>query len=170
MDAPRVYLSNDSYPELIDVPRRWATTVVWWRAIGHALRHGRFWVFVAVQVAGLVALIVSIAAIGELGLLPVAHEIWVTRLLVVGWVLLFAYLQASWGGDMMRSHLRAVSDKARYACPLCGHSLAGHLDRGGDAPVRCPECATVVGRDLFEPPYRVPDEFRAFPPWRQRPK
>jgi predicted RNA-binding Zn-ribbon protein involved in translation (DUF1610 family) len=79
----------------------------------------------------------------------------------------------------MRSHLRAVSEVARYACPGCGHSLVGHVGEeatkrrsdgatkgGGEiAPIRCPECAAMISRDLFEPPYRVPRQFRAFPPW-----
>ena len=73
----------------------------------------------------------------------------------------FSYLQTTWGGDIMRSHLRAVSDVARYACPACGQSLYGHID--DESPeVTCPECGARVKRAIFEPPYRTPKEFRAF--------
>ena len=82
-----------------------------------------------------------------------------------GWLVVFAYLQVSWGGDMMRPHLRAVSDVARYSCPSCGQSLVGHLE---EAVVRCPDCATRVDPVLFDPPYAVGPELRAFPPWRRR--
>ena len=164
-----MYLSNDSYPELRDIQPRWAITVTWWRAIGHALRHRRFWVFAAVQI-GLVLLFVATAvAIDELRLLNDRDGRYANVLLTGGWFVVFAFLQVSWGGDMMRPYLRAVSDKARYACPRCGHSLVGHLD-GADDPVRCPECAVRVARDIFAPPYHVPPDYRVFPPWRRRPR
>ncbi len=169
VDVPRLYLSNETYPELRDVQPRWVKTVTWWRAIWHATRDRRFWVFVSVQLGVLVMPFVAIRVIDEMRLLRDVTELWVNWLLFVGWFFVFAYLQVSWGGDLMRPHLRAVSDKARYACPLCGHSLVGHLDRDDD-PIRCPECASLVARDLFEPPYRVPREFLAFPPWRRRPR
>ncbi len=79
---------------------------------------------------------------------------------------LFCYLQISWGGDLMRPHLRAVSDVARYACPACGQSLYGHL--GDDRTmVQCPECGARVDRRTFAPPYPIAREFRVFPPWRR---
>ena len=84
-----------------------------------------------------------------------------------GWLIVFAYLQISWGGDMMRSYLRAVSEKARYACPRCGHSLFGHLDGDADL-VRCPECGADVVRDVFDWPHPIPLRYRAFPFWRRR--
>ncbi len=169
VDRRRLYLSNDSYPELRDVRPRWAVTVAWWRAIGHALGDRRFWSFVAVQVGLLLAVVALAVALSQGRLLTDTAERWVYRLLAAGWFMVFAYLQVSWGGDLMRSHLRAVSEKARHACPCCGHNLVGHLD-GGDDPVRCPECATHVARRLFEPPYAVPRAYRAFPPWRPRPR
>ena len=62
---------------------------------------------------------------------------------------------------MMRSHLRAVSDIARYACPSCGQSLYGHIeDKSID--ITCPECGARVERAIFQPPYRTSREFRAF--------
>jgi len=66
---------------------------------------------------------------------------------------------------MMRPHLRAVSPEARYACPCCGQSLYGHLSADGPT-VQCPECATIVDKAVFDPPYPIPAAFKAFPPWR----
>ena len=76
--------------------------------------------------------------------------------------MIFVYLQVPLGGDIMRSHLRAVSEVARNACPQCGQSLLAHFDHGGD-PVRCPECGTDVERSIARPPYRIPRRFRFFP-------
>ncbi len=83
-------------------------------------------------------------------------------------LIVFGYLQTSWGGDIMRSHLRAVSDIARYACPNCGQSLYGHLDQES-ATVRCPECGADIQRAIFEAPHRTPSEFRAFFRTKRRP-
>lgn len=162
---PRVYLTNDSYPELRDVPFGWARSVTWWRAIRHAGRHRDFLVFLASQLVfllGLIALGFVIAAAAGLG--PGASRI--VHILCGGAALgVFGYLQVSWGGDMMRRHLRAVSEIARYACPGCGHSLFGHLQDQDERPrVRCPECAEEIEREVFDPPYRVPRRFHAFPP------
>ncbi len=62
---------------------------------------------------------------------------------------------------MMRSHLRAVSDVARYACPSCGQSLYGHIE-DESIDITCPECGARVERAIFKPPYRTPRQFRAF--------
>ena len=169
---PRLYLTNDSYPELRDINRQWARTATWWRAILHAFGYGRFRVFMAAQAAIFLAYLLLAAVV--VSHLDLGWKIgpFVHGGVALAWVVVFGYLQVSWGGDLMRSHLRAVSQTARYACPGCGHSLIGHVQRdaAGDPPgvsIRCPECAAQVPRELFEPPYRVPPRFRAFPPWRR---
>ncbi len=166
---PRLYLTNDSYPELRDVAPHWARTVTWWKAILRAFGEPRFWAFLASQAACLVALVASAAAIESALDLGSRIRPFLQGGAAMTWLCAFAYLQVSWGGDLMRSHLRAVSPVARYACPSCGHSLVGHLGDSAAAdpaaPIRCPECAAMVSRDLFEPPYRIPRRFRAFPPW-----
>lgn len=157
----RLYLNNDSYPELRGIRRGWTRSLTWWRAIARGMRHVDFWVFMATQAAILAAFVAADRAVVVFGGLEGAAATAVNTVFGLSGLFVFGYLQSSWGGDMMRSHLRAVSDIARYACPSCGQSLFGHLD---DQPefVRCPECGSHVGRAIFEPPYRTPKEFRAF--------
>ena len=153
MSLLRIYLTNESYPELRGVRRGWSRSATWWRAIDHAARRARFWVFVATQASILAVLIV---AIWMLVTWPVAQIA-----IALGAFAVFSYLQTTLGGDMMRSHLRAVSDVARYACPSCGQSLYGHIE--DEIPqITCPECGAQVERAIFKPPYRTPREFRAF--------
>ena len=155
MDVPRLYLSNNSYPELREVSPRWARSVTWGRAITLGVRHARFWGFVAAQIGLAIGCLVAASMFNALDVGRVVPDGLVFRFLGAGWLLVFAYLQVSWGGDMMRSYLRAVSETARYACPRCGHSLFGHL--AGDADrVRCPECGAHVAREVFDWPWRSP--------------
>jgi DNA-directed RNA polymerase subunit RPC12/RpoP len=161
----RMYWNNDSFPELREIRPQWARTVTWWRAIARALRDVGFWSFVLLQAVvalGWVTLAIAVGE-GEIGSMPA-----VARWSCVGaGFVSFAYLQVSLGGDMMRSHLRAVSEIARYACPRCGQSLFAHFAAGQDV-ARCPECATEVERSIVEPPYRIPKRFRLFPFWVKR--
>lgn len=166
----RLYVTNDSYPELREIDAQWARTLTWWHAIARAARHRDFWVFVVAQVVLFTGLQVGAAVlIATAGLEHGAARAAAGASIVLG-VLTFAYLQASWGGDMMRRHLRAVSETARYACPCCGQNLFGHLQEsaGTTATVRCPECADLVDPVIFRPPYAIPRHARAFPPWRRR--
>ncbi len=160
MSLLRLYLTNESYPELRGVRRGWSRSATWWRAIAHAARHAPFWVFVATQASIVVAFVIAdrmlVAFVGPEAERPALHVA-----IALGAFAVFSYLQTTWGGDMMRSHLRAVSDVARYACPACGQSLYGHID--DESPeITCPECGARVERAIFEVPYKTPREFRAF--------
>ncbi len=153
MSLLRIYLTNESYPELRGVRRGWSRSATWWRAIDDAARHARFWVFVVTQ-ASILAVLIAVNWM----LVP-----WPVVQVAIGLFAfaVFSYLQTTWGGDIMRSHLRAVSDVARYACPSCGQSLYGHIE--DESPqITCPECGARVERAIFRPPYRTPREFRAF--------
>ncbi len=156
----RLYLTNESYPELRGVRPGWPRSRMWWRAFAHATRHAGMWVFAATQVLIVFGFVAADRAvlllIDEQRIHGIAHVSFGVAAFMV-----FSYLQISWGGDIMRSHLRAVSDIARYACPNCGQSLYGHLDEES-ATVRCPECGLRIRRAIFEPPHRTPAEFRAF--------
>jgi DNA-directed RNA polymerase subunit RPC12/RpoP len=167
VDVPRLYLSNDSYPELREIHPRWTRSVTWWRAITLGVRQGRFWGFVAAQIGLAIGCLVAANMFNALDVGRVVPDGLVFTCLGAGWLLVFAYLQISWGGDIMRSYLRAVSEKARYACPRCGHSLFGHLDGAADH-LRCPECGADVARDVFAWPHPIPLRYRAFPFWRRR--
>jgi DNA-directed RNA polymerase subunit RPC12/RpoP len=167
VDVPRLYLSNNSYPELREIHPRWARSVTWWRAFRLSIRRGRFWGFVATQVGLAFGCFLAARTLKAVDVGRVVPDGLVFTFFGAGWLIVFAYLQVSWGGDMMRSYLRAVSEKARYACPRCGHSLFGHVD--GDADhVRCPECGADVACDIFAWPHPIPLHFRAFPFWRRR--
>lgn len=161
---PRLYLTNDSYPELREIDAQWSRTRTWWRAIGHAIRHIDFWIFALTQLGLVIGIVLGGIGIAAVAGLDGASGRIVHLSFAIGALLVFCYLQISWGGDMMRRHLRAVSDVARYACPQCGQSLFGHLG-GNEATVRCPECGSVFTRKTFEPPYPIPHDLRAFPPW-----
>ncbi|MCH7798308.1 MAG: hypothetical protein IID28_07655 [Planctomycetes bacterium] len=156
----RLYLTNESYPELRGVRRGLPRSRTWWRAMAHATRHAGIWLFAVTQVLIVVGFAAADRAVlllvDEPRIQVIAHVSFGVAALIV-----FGYLQTSWGGDIMRSHLRAVSDIARYACPNCGQSLYGHLDEES-ATVRCPECGARIQRAIFEPPHRTPPEFRAF--------
>jgi hypothetical protein len=162
----RMYVDNDSFPEMRGIPPHLPRTRTWWRAIIRALRQGDLVRFGLVQLGILVLVLFVAAIVARLTGWPAA---WVHGVLVSVGCGVIAYLQISWGGDMMRRHLRGVSEIARFACPQCGHSLFGHWqepppDDGG--AVRCPECFCEVDRSLFEPPYAIPASCRMFPPWR----
>lgn len=124
------------------------------------MRYPHFWLFVATQAGILAGFIVAdrliVAFAGPEAERPVLHAG-----LAIAAFLVFAYLQTTLGGDMMRSHLREMSEVARYACPRCGQSLFGHVERGAES-VTCPECGVGVDCAVFEPPYRTPTRFRAF--------
>jgi predicted RNA-binding Zn-ribbon protein involved in translation (DUF1610 family) len=156
----RLYLTNESYPELRGVRRGWPRSRTWWRAIAHATRHAGLWVFAATQVLIVAGFVAADRAVVLLMDGPWMHDIAHVSFGVAA-LIVFGYLQSSWGGDIMRSHLRAVSDIARYACPNCGQSLYGHLDEES-VSVRCPECGVQIQQAIFEPPHRTPAEFRAF--------
>ena len=54
----RLYVNNDSFPELRDVYPWWARSRTWWRALVHAFRHRDFWQFAGIQ------LLIVLAAVG----------------------------------------------------------------------------------------------------------
>lgn len=114
---PRLYLTNDSYPELREIDAQWSRTRTWWRAIGHAIRHIDFWIFALTQLGLVIGIVLGGIGIAAVAGLDGASGRIVHLSFAIGALLVFCYLQISWGGDMMRRHLRAVSDVARYACP-----------------------------------------------------
>jgi hypothetical protein len=156
----RLYVSSASYPELREIESPWDRHRTWWRAFGSAARDPRIWAFVLVEIVLLVGPLV-VYTVG-----PAASrasiERWIAIRLIphTGAAVLAGVLAVSWAGDLMRPHLRRVSDVARRSCPGCGHLLAGPGKTPG--AVRCPECGAEVPGRVFEPPYPIPPTFRAF--------
>jgi predicted RNA-binding Zn-ribbon protein involved in translation (DUF1610 family) len=158
----RLYVSNESYPELREIGSRWQRHLTWWRAFGSAFRDHRFWIFVAAQVV----LVVGSWVLAVMLVLEGPGGMNVRALWVVLAMILSGLLTVTWGGDLIRPHLRRVSSLSRDACPACGHLLTSQRRSEGGRSVRCPECGADVPRALFEQPHRIPPEFRALRlPW-----
>lgn len=157
----RFYISNESYPELREIRSRWDRHRVWWRAFASALGDRRFWRFIVVQMLLLGGWIVVDRVAARPIVVP-SEPAWAVHAAVAAAALTtWGVLALSWGGDLVRPHLRRVSSIARAACPGCGHQLTGHLDAAG-AVVRCPECGAGSPRGLFDEPYAIPRVFLAF--------
>ena len=157
---PRIYFSNESYPELREIESRWERHKTWYRAFGSAFRDWRFWRFWGVEfilLGGWIALDRYVISITDL---TFAGEALLHGAFITGAVLLNALLTVTWGGDLMRPHLRRVSASARDACPECGHLLTGHLTDKGRM-ILCPECGGQIDTHIFDPPYRIPKKYLA---------
>ena len=156
----RFYVSSESYPEIREIRSRWVRQVTWLRAFRSAWGDRRFRLFLAVQAVILLAWMV-LAEFGPRWLGLGFEDRWYVRgVVAVVAIGMWGLLALTWGGDLVRPHLRRVSEIARHACPQCGHQLTGHL-AGDAAIVQCPECGAQVPRGVFEPPYEIPREFRA---------
>jgi hypothetical protein len=156
----RFYLSNDSYPEVREIHSRWQRHLAWWRAFRSAAGDRRFWRFLIVQFTLLAGWVALHAWLADPTRLPGSARMIIHIACAIGAVTTWGVLALSWGGDLMRPHLRKVSPIARCACPGCGHQLTSQL--AGDEPlIRCPECGSAMGRSAFEAPYEIPPQFRA---------
>jgi hypothetical protein len=156
----RLYVSNHSYPELREIESRWEIHRTWWRAARTALRDRRLWAFAAIELMLLVAFIVG--GTRAMSLIDArAARFAVGGAIIVAAHVACAGLALTWGGDLMRPHLRRASERARSACPRCGHLQTDRLI--ASAPdVRCAECGTIAPRSVFEPPFAIPARFLAF--------
>lgn len=148
----RLYVTDESFPELREVTSRWRRLIIWLRAFLSAARDWRLWALFA----SLVLVLVAMMLVGRS--LAIAFRgsslIWFARFFViVGPALVFTVTLSTLGGELMRPHLRAVSVDCRSACPSCGHSLKPQIE--SDAPeIRCPECGNTTDRKPFSAPYR----------------
>ena len=157
---PRIYFSNESYPELREIESRWERHKTWYRAFGSAFRDWRFWRFWAIQLVILGGWFALDRLASRITDLPFVWEGFMHAVFLAGAVLLNALLTVTWGGDLMRPHLRRVSPSAREACPECGHLLTGHLTEKGKM-ILCPECGGQIDSLVFDPPYRIPKKYLA---------
>ena len=161
----RFYLNNDSYPEMrpFDSPaERW---VIWYRAFRSSLTDRRVLAFVFAQVGLFV--FAGLFAWAAASLIDRADPGWRDiGVTIACWVptgaacVVSTYLALSWGGDVVRPHLRAVSSICRDTCPRCGHLLTSQ--RASEIPsFACPECGEPVEKALFSPPYAIPGPCKA---------
>ncbi len=154
----RVYWTNESYPEMRPLPSRWLRHRVWWRAFWLVRRDPRIYAFLLIVACILVVFVWltellddAIRARGE------AEVILQTAMAVLA-VTLSGMLFLTWGGYIMRLHLRRASDRCRDCCPNCGYLLSGQLQApaGESGTIRCPECGTAYEASEFRALQRVP--------------
>ena len=172
----RFYFTNDSYPELRAVESVWERHVTWWRAFGSSLRDRRLWLFLAAILAIYLVWFVVTLALGPTMIVGgVKVDPWKEPLqIVLFWlaVALATVLSLTWGGEIMRPHLRRVNEKCRDACPECGHRMTGHLPpattavapsdpaaaanaRAVSPTFQCPECGTWLDPRPFHEPFFI---------------
>jgi hypothetical protein len=155
----RFYLTNESYPEIREIPRGWGRHLTWWRAFRSAATDLAFWMMI-LSGLGLAALF-TISQGPVIVLLGLEfREIHVALAAVAALAMLAAGgVFLSWGGYIMRGHLRRTSLVCRDACPLCGHLLTSQLHARHER-VECTECGGVFLTRDFEMPGRVPIDQR----------
>lgn len=162
----RVYLKNHSYPELREISTHRELHRTWFRALLTAWRDTPVLVFLAIQIVlnvlGPVILVMMVhrwsLGSGSSGQFVLALPLAVIPMFASVLVAL------TWGGDLMRPHLRRASETARQSCPECGFLLGAHRRQAletNEQSVACPECATRVPLVVFEPPYPIPKACRA---------
>lgn len=174
----RIYTSSDSYPEIRPIETGWPRHVAWFRAFLSSAFDARLWLLFALELSLAGAFILLRHAIVH-GL-PIGFDARgpVTIVVAILAVMAIGTIHLSWGGDLMRPHLRKANAAARHACPNCGHLLSAQLNAlgtrddnaatndGADATreasmVRCPECGHHVPTSTFRPPYAIPPAYRA---------
>jgi len=149
----RLYVTDESFPELREVASRWQRFFIWARAFKSACLDWRLFALFGVLIA--VASLLIIAGLYFSDGLPPSPVGTLIRLAVFAIPALLVVLTLStFGGELMRPHLRKVSEICRLACPTCGQSLRTQLE--SPAPIiRCPECGCETDRRPFTPPYRT---------------
>lgn len=153
----RWYLSNDSYPEMRCIESFWERHRTWWRAFLSSLTDQRMWGFLLVAfslacLGGALNLFIDVSdLLGSdsvpLGVIANLFSIAVT----VGAAMV---LSLTWGGDIIRPHLRRVNPRCRTACPECGFCLKSQL-QSPRRVFQCPECGQWHNRRPFEEPYPI---------------
>lgn len=151
----RWYLSNHSYPEMRAIESFWERHRTWWKAFGSSLNDPKMWGFLAIAfslacLGGALNLLIDVNdLIGphapSAGVIANLLSIFITIGAAVA-------LSLTWGGDIIRPHLRRVNPRCRTSCPECGHCLISQLE--SDRSIfQCPECGQWLNRRPFEEPF-----------------
>ncbi len=151
----RWYLSNDSYPEMRSVESFWERHRTWWKAFGSSLNDPKMWGFLCVSfslacLGGALNLLIDVSdLIGSRGDRATIAANLLCVFVTVGSA---AALSLTWGGEIMRPHLRRVNVRCRQSCPECGFCMVSQL-QSGRGVFQCPECGQWLNRRPFEEPY-----------------
>ncbi len=153
----RWYLSNYSYPEMRAIESFWERHRTWWRAFLSSLNDPKMWGFLLIAfslacLGGALNLLVDVQELMGSNSIPAAVVAnLVTLAVTIGAAVV---LSLTWGGDIMRPHLRRANPRCRSACPECGFCLTSQL--GSLRPIfQCPECGQWLDRRPFEEPFPV---------------
>lgn len=149
----RLYVTDESFPELREVASRWQRFFIWLRAFKSACLDWRLFALFGVLVIVTSALLIAGLYLAD----GLPRSAWgsAARLCIFSLpALIVIFTLSTFGGELMRPHLRKVSESCRLACPTCGQSLRTQLE--SPAPlIRCPECGCETDRRPFTPPYRT---------------
>jgi len=143
----RIYITNESYPEIRNIKPGWQRHVTWWKAFLHALRDWRFYlIFVLIIVIQIFPPVLFTWLQTTFPRQRWSIPVTVVTSLIINLVLLIFLL--TWGGGIMRIHLRAADPRCASTCPECGYDLTSHLEEDSRT-IRCPECGTSFEKDSF---------------------
>ncbi len=153
----RWYLSNNSYPELRDMESFWERQRTWGRALLSSLSDQKMWGFLVVTISlaclgGALNLFVDLSDLLGSDSPPLVAL--VNLLCVAVTIGAAVVLSLTWGGDVIRPHLRRANPRCRAACPECGFCLTSQL-QSGRRVFQCPECGQWHNRRPFEEPYPI---------------
>jgi len=156
MAQRHIYLFNDSYPELRNIPRGWARHKVWWRALKSAFATRAMWIFMAKSIIMGLAVSFVIFAINDRFIQKETTHLIV---LAIGYIMglsIWSWFIITTGGDMVRPHLRRTTPLCGESCVSCGYHLKAHIEQN-ESTIRCPECGSVNNRSAFREPFTVFD-------------
>jgi hypothetical protein len=154
----RVYWTNESYPEMRPLTKRWARHRVWWRAFYLVRTDWRIYVFLLAVGVILLGFDWLDARLQQSLQLDVKQTLLLHTGMAVLAVLAGGMLFLTWGGHIMRLHLRRAGPLCAECCPNCGYLVSGQLQApgGGNGQLRCPECGGVYQAREFGELKRVP--------------
>jgi hypothetical protein len=137
---------------------RWQRHRVWWRAFWLVRRDVRIYAFFLIVLCTLALFAWVTELIDDALRLRGEAEIILRTGMAVVAAGLSGMLFLTWGGFIMRLHLRRAAQPCAECCPDCGYLLSGqlHAPGGAEGAVRCPECGEAYEAAEFTALQRVP--------------
>ncbi len=154
----RIYWTNESYPEMRPLTKRWQRHRVWWRAFYLVRTDWRIYLFFLAVGVILLGCGWLDALLQETLRLTVKQALMLHTGMAVLGVLAGGMLFLTWGGHLMRLHLRRANPLCAECCPNCGYLLSGQLQapESAEGQLRCPECGRVFAAREFGELQRLP--------------